>query len=212
MITLCWAAKGGSGTTVVAAALALSRATPTLLVDLGGDQPAVFGIPDSDGQGVLDWVVSPAPVDRIRRLEIEANSLISILPAGRRQPLVQLDDEARWRELADALARDERDVIVDIGTASPPADLYRVADHRWLVTRPCYLALRAALRFDRSPSGVVLITEPGRALHRSDVEATLGAPVVIELPSDPAVARAVDSGLLVARLPRLLQHELRAVA
>ena len=54
MITVCWAAKGGSGTTVFAAALALSRSAPTLLVDLDGDQPSVFGVPDASGPGLLD--------------------------------------------------------------------------------------------------------------------------------------------------------------
>lgn len=216
MITLCWAAKGGSGTTVVAAALALSRTTSTLLVDLDGDQPTVFGVPEPPHPGLLDWVASSAPVDRIRRLELEVNSLISILPAGsmpHRGPATAIaDDGPRWRALADALTRDGRHVIIDGGTAAPPAALYRVADHRWLVTRPCYLALRAAQRLGRPPSGIVLITEPGRALRRSDVEASVGAPVVLELPSDPAVARAVDTGLLVSRLPRLLRRELRAAA
>jgi hypothetical protein len=216
MITLCWAAKGGSGTSVVAAALALSRTTSTLLVDLDGDQPTVFGVPEPPGPGLLDWVVSTAPVDRIRRLEVEVTSLISILPTGSpsyRGPATAIaDDGPRWRALADVLTRDDRHVIVDVGTAAPPDALYRVADHRWLVTRPCYLALRSAQRLGRPPSGIVLITEPGRSLRRSDVEASIGAPVVLELPSDPAVARAVDTGLLVSRLPRLLRHELRAAA
>ena len=212
MITLCWAAKGGSGTTVFAAALALSRSAPTLLVDLDGDQPSVFGVPDASGPGLLDWVGSTATPDRIRRLEIPISAAISILPVGTRRVGAAADQDSRWRQLADELERDERHVIVDAGTAPPPVALYRAAHHRWLVTRPCYLALRSALRFDRPPSGIVLITEPGRALRRSDIEATLGAPVVVETPSDPAVARAVDSGLLVCRLPRLLQHELRAAA
>ena len=46
MITVCWAAKGGSGTTVVAAAMAIAAPTPTLLIDLAGDVPAVLGVPE----------------------------------------------------------------------------------------------------------------------------------------------------------------------
>ncbi len=43
-VTVCWAAKGGSGTTVVTATLALSCSTESLLVDLGGELPAMLGI------------------------------------------------------------------------------------------------------------------------------------------------------------------------
>ena len=49
---------------------------------------------------------------------------------------------------------------------------------------------------------MVLVTEPGRALGRADVERTVGAPVVAEVAVDPQVARAVDAGMLTSRLPR----------
>nr|MBA2279690.1 hypothetical protein [Acidimicrobiia bacterium] len=48
MLISCWSTKGGSGTTVVAAALALVFARTTgdaLLADLAGDQPAALGLP-----------------------------------------------------------------------------------------------------------------------------------------------------------------------
>jgi hypothetical protein len=44
------------------------------------------------------------------------------------------------------------------------------------------------------------------------VEAAVGAPVVATLTLDPAVARAIDAGLLAARLPRLIQRQLRDAA
>ncbi|MFZ2440837.1 MAG: hypothetical protein WAW51_00670, partial [Ilumatobacteraceae bacterium] len=58
---LCWSAKGGSGTTVVSAALALvlSHRRPALLVDLAGDAPAALGIAEPAGPGVADWLASP---------------------------------------------------------------------------------------------------------------------------------------------------------
>ena len=62
------------------------------------------------------------------------------------------------------------------------------------------------------PDGVVLVAEPGRALRVPDIERTLGVPVVATISHDPAVARAVDAGLLAARLPRVLQRELRGAA
>ena len=58
---LCWSAKGGSGTTVVSAALALvlSQQRPALLVDLAGDALAVLtlslliGTPALSGIGAI---------------------------------------------------------------------------------------------------------------------------------------------------------------
>jgi hypothetical protein len=62
------------------------------------------------------------------------------------------------------------------------------------------------------PSGVVLIDEPGRALRAGDVSASLGAPVVATVLLDPAIARAVDAGLLLARLPAGFRHAVRLAA
>ena len=49
---LCWSAKGGSGTTVIAAALALvlSQRGATTVVDLAGDLPAAWASPNPPGQ------------------------------------------------------------------------------------------------------------------------------------------------------------------
>ena len=68
MVTLCWAAKGGSGTTVVAAALALTSARHALLVDLDGELPAALGLPEPDRPGVVDWLSSDAPPDHLHDL------------------------------------------------------------------------------------------------------------------------------------------------
>ena len=66
-VTVCWAAKGGSGTTVVAATIALACPTDSLLVDLDGELPAVLGLPEPAGQGVADWLVVRCPARRPRR-------------------------------------------------------------------------------------------------------------------------------------------------
>ena len=47
----------------------------------------------------------------------------------------------------------------------------------------------------------MLVAEPGRALRVPDIERAIGVPVVATISHDPAVARAVDAGLLAARLP-----------
>lgn len=81
--------------------------------------------------------------------------------------------------------------------------------HNIMVVRPCYLALRRAVAMQDAvtPDQVILITEPGRALSSRDVERALGVSVTV-VEFDPSVARAVDAGLLAARLPRTLAHTL----
>jgi hypothetical protein len=209
MITLCWAAKGGSGTTVVAASIAITARRPTLLVDLAGDIPAALGLPEPDGPGVRDWLRSEAPASRIAALEIVAGGGLDVLASGTGGEV----PPERWRPLATWLASDSRRVVVDAGDATQvPAELLRVASQSLLVTRACYLALRAAMRAPIRPTGVVLVEEAGRALGHADIEAGLGVPVVATVLVDPAVARAVDAGLLAARLPNGFRRVLEAAA
>ena len=209
MISVCWAVKGGSGTTVVATAMAIAANAPTLLVDLAGDAPAVLGIPEPDGPGVLDWLSSEAPASRLSALETRIDGRATVLPRGQVAPVAP----QRWQELATWLRTERRNVVVDAGsTGEPPPAILRAADHALLVTRPCYLAMRAAVRSSARPTGVVLVDEPGRALRARDVETSLGVPVVATVLVDPAIARAVDSGLLLARLPIGFRHAMRMAA
>ena len=220
MVILCWAAKGGSGATVVAAALALTSGRSTLLVDLDGELPAALGIPEPDRPGIDDWLASDAPASHLSDLQIALDPHVDLLPFaqlrtdGRRAPKPARRDE-RWMELSGWLAerqRDGLDVVVDAGTGEPNAVLAAAVDCRLLVTRPCYLALRRASRAATTPTGVVVVDEPGHALSTRHVERAVGAPVVAVIDFDPAIARAVDSGLLATRLPRVVGRELRRVA
>ncbi len=209
MLTVCWAAKGGSGTTVVAAAIALSSAAPTVLVDLAGDLPLVLGV-DADGRpGVHDWLTSGAPADRLDRLAVPLGSTRTLVPRG--EAALPVDD-ARWAALGRALATRPDRVIVDAGTGDPPPALCAAADALLIVTRPCYVGLRRAIASTCRPTGVVLVDEPGHRLSADDVERSLGVPVVATVLLDPAIARAVDSGLLVSRLPRACTTQLGRVA
>ena len=209
MLTLCWAAKGGSGTTVVVAAIGLSIEPPVLLVDLDGDLPSVFGLPEPSLPGIHDWVLSDATPNRLIDLAIPVVAGVSLVWAGlARAPA----DAERWQALGAALGTHAETVVVDAGTGPPPVALLDAADRTLLVTRACYLALRRAVTLEVRPSGVVLVEEPGRALRARDVEAAIDAPVAATIALDPAVARAVDAGLLAARLPRLIQRELRNAA
>lgn len=206
---VCWAAKGGSGTTVVACALALASAVtrPTVLIDLAGDCPTALGLAEPSGPGVFDWLASSTATSAdLLRLAVPIRDQAQLIPRG-----TVGTARDKWRRLAESI--NGTDVtIVDCGTGVPPEALTEVAEQSLLVTRPCYLALRRAQHCTTRPTGVVLVTEPGRALGGTDVEQALGVPVVAEVHYDPAVARAVDAGLLAARLPRSLQLSLRSAA
>ncbi len=210
---LCWSAKGGSGTTVVAAALALvlSQRHPALLIDLGGDSPAALGIAEPHGPGIAEWFASPtADSAAISRLAVDATDALQLIPLGVAQ--LPTTHHPQWTRLVAALSPLDVSVVVDAGTGAPPAALVGAATHNLLITRPCYLSLRRAVAAAVQPTGIVLINEPGRALTARDVERSLNAPVVAEVQYDPAVARAVDAGLLASRLPRSLANSMKLAA
>ena len=217
MLIACWSPKGGSGTTVVSTALALvlSASTgPTLLADLAGDVPAALGLSRSDGPGLADWLTAgpDVPDDALARLEVGVGPRLRLLPRGAADP--EAAEPGRASALAAALAADRRSVVADCGRAAtgPGLVLAAGASVSLLVLRPCYLALRRAQAAPIRPSGVILITEEGRSLTRRDVEEVLGVPVRAEIPHEPAVARAVDAGLLTTRVPRNLERPLRRAA
>jgi hypothetical protein len=214
VLIACWSVKGGSGTTVVAAALALvvARSSPSgvLAVDLGGDVPAVLGLPEPAAPGVSDWLGADGdlPPDALGRLELDAAPGIRLLPRGG-GPLPSAGGE----RLAAALVG-SRPTVVDCGSGGDPVGLAVASSAALslLVLRPCYLALRRAVAAPVRPSGVVLVSEPGRSLGRRDVEDALGVPVRAEVGWDPVVARRVDAGLLGAKVPRSLERALRRAA
>jgi MinD superfamily P-loop ATPase len=220
MLIACWSAKGGSGTTVVATALALVLAENTdnadvVLVDLAGDVPAVLGLPEPDGPGITDWLVAGPEVgaEGLARLAVDAAPGVRVLPRGRGEihALVEggIDDE----RLVPALTSGAGLTVVDCGLVGTAPSLGRavatVASLSLLVTRPCYLALRRALAVPLRPSAAVVVDEAGRALHHDDVAAVLDVPVTARVPFDPSISRAVDAGLLAHRVPARLGRPLR---
>ena len=213
MLVACWSVKGGVGTTVVAASLALllaRRGPGAVLADLAGDAPAVLGLPEPDTPGLAGWLAAgdAVPADGLARLEVEASPSLGLLPRGP-GPLVP----GRAAVLASLLDRGLRPVVVDCGTAERvAAAVVGGAQRSILVIRPCYLALRRAMASPLRPSEVVVVREPGRALSSQDIESAVGAPVRVEIEADPAVARAVDAGLMAGRLPRSLERGLRHAA
>ncbi|MFL6205175.1 MAG: hypothetical protein ACJ739_07460 [Acidimicrobiales bacterium] len=215
MLLACWSSKGGAGTTVVAATLALvlgrTRADGALLADLAGDAPAALGLRDPESPGLAGWLRAgpDVPPDALHRLEVSAAEGLGLLHRGTGDLAPERADV-----LARLLAADGRAVVVDCGTEPSGASLTIAASatRSLLVTRPCFLALHRAISLPLRPSGIVLLNEPGRALGRTDVERTVGAPVVAEVAVDPQVSRAVDAGLLTARLPRSLARDVARAA
>ena len=200
MFIICRSPKGGVGTSVVAAAIALHSArsgTETLLVDLAGDQPDLLGV-EAPPFGVTDWLgETDVPLDGLTALEVDAAPHLRLLARG------AADAGDRLPVLAGMCAAARRTVVIDAGVAD---------DCHWaggraeeiVVVRACYLAVRRAGVLSSS-TRLVVIEEPGRALRAVDVAAAVGVPVWCRLTLDPAVARSVDAGLLRVRLPRSLR-------
>jgi hypothetical protein len=220
-----WSPKGGSGTSVLAAACALTLARSSRphsgsassgelfvrLADLEGDQPAVLGLPAEPSTGLADWLAAglEAPIDALDRLAIDVATGVTLVPRGSAPVMLAPPVAAECgAALAVALRDGPVPTIVDAGRADTPASraLLEVSDVAFVVVRPCYLALRRAVRsavLGRA-SGVVLVDEPQRALSAKDVSDVLDLPVVARIPWRATIARLVDSGALTRRVPEAL--------
>ena len=209
MLVALWSPKGGSGTSVLAAALALLSAGrgETRLVDLDGDQPAILGLPPlSSPATLLDWLAAgpSTPTEWLDDIAVPVVPGLSLLPGGR-------SSRASSPEAGAALAVALRDgglAFADVGSGADEIDggaraMIDVADMALTVLRPCYLALRRAVTDSRlrSSAAAILVEEPGRALDADDVAAVLGIPVIGRVPVRADIARAVDAGVLRDRLP-----------
>jgi len=208
-----WSPKGGSGTSVLAAAcaLVLGRRGGARLADLDGDQPALFGLGADPPTGLADWLAAgpEAPTDALERLTVEAASGVALVPRGApARPLAPVPAAEAGAALAVALRDGPVPTVVDLGGAQSPAAraVVEVADASVVVVRGCYLTLRRAVRATplAHAAGVLLVAEPGRSLGRREIADVLDRPVLAEVPVRAAIARAVDAGLLPTRLPDVL--------
>ena len=209
MFTILSSPKGGTGTSVVAASLAIvsSTSSPTLLVDLAGDQAAILGLPQPP-TGLSDWAngMTYREFDEIINL---CHDNLYLAPTGTFD-FETLNANA-WDKLLRALSLKHSEgcnIIVDLGRADIPIALRKIVDTCYLVTRPCYLALRRAVDLETAFSGVIVVNEPDRVLTSRDVESVLKLKCVAEIPYTSEISRRVDSGLLKSRLPMVLQSVL----
>jgi hypothetical protein len=202
IVIVCWSVKGGVGTTVVSCGLALQLATTAvvLLVDLGADVSGALGLPaESTGPAIGQHL----------GVEVPVSASLTLARASLASTAADVDAAIdAWTAVAPT-------VVVDAGRLDPTdrgaARLLARASNSLLVLRPCFLALRRAAAIAVRPSGVVLVDEKGRSITADDVRAVLGVPLVAIVPHDPAIARAVDAGVLAARVPRSLQRALAGV-
>ena len=185
VLVCCWSPKGGSGTSVFAAACALTlardgrRGAPRRSRRRSAADPrARRPIPPP---GCANGCRSASRRRSTRSIgwPCTAPHGLTLLPAGRAD-LADVPPEA-GAALGCRVARAPAPTIVDVGVPSDPAPLealLAVADANVVVVRGCYLALRRAVRMPPTAgaTGAVLVEESGRALGARDVADVLGVP------------------------------------
>ena len=192
-ITVLWAAKGGSGTTVTTAAAALHEVRDVVIVDLRGDMTDVLATP-WPAVGLDDWLLGE-PANPIDDLVVDVDPATRLLPTRSPIDLDQVSGEGVGL-LHRSMRGTSAIVLVDAGTGPPADALLEIADRNLMVTRPCYLALMKSVRSGLKPDGVVLVNEASRSLNPSSVEHCVSAPIVATIDVHPSIARSVDAGLL----------------
>lgn len=212
MLLALWSPKGGSGTSVLAAACAtvLARRGGCRLADLAGDQPAILGLGADPDTGLAEWLATgpDAPVDALDRLAVEIAPGLALVPPGTHRVLAPTAAAEAGSALGAALRGGGLPCVVDAGRADLPAArmVVEVADASVIVVRGCYLTLRRAVHSPLTPrtTGIAFVDEPGRALGATEARDVLDRPVLARVPVRPAIARAVDAGVIAVRPPDAL--------
>lgn len=206
MIITCWSPKAGSGTSVVAAAIAGLTARSgrrTFLIDLGGDSAAILGLP-TPTMGISD-VVDGDGAHSLLDIAVTVSDNLDLVSPG----LGQLPQPhvGRWSRIESQLVDMSASgalVVIDAGVETYPDWVKRISDRVHLVIRPCYVALKRAVEHKRSDElgdGVIVVSESDRALTARDVTLVLNLPIVAEVPVHADISRRVDAGLLNSHIP-----------
>jgi len=184
--------KGGAGTSVTAAALAIILAdtyNPTTIVaaslaDLA-EMGSIFGTPI--GAGAV--AIHPRPGVRV---------ILGSSPCVPVTGHVIVDAGTEHRSILDPAP-----TWADVKRTA--FDTWATCEHRIIVARAEYLTLSRIVTTNAADTatGVYAVTAPGGALGVSEVEAVTGLPVVSRIDIDGTIARAVDAGVFAERLPHL---------
>jgi CobQ/CobB/MinD/ParA nucleotide binding domain len=197
------ATKGGQGLTTITAALGVLQAQAghrTLLIDTGGDLPAILGKPEPLSVGLADYLIDPNIT--LDDITVNIGENLDIVTRGT-GPIAFTT--YTYGLLTGGLG-DYDAIIIDARTCADEWNQH--ADRDVLVTRPCYLAVRRAIHLPQRPTEVVFMTEPGRALSAHDIEVVLGVPIAATVPVDIDTARIIDAGILANRMPQQMARAL----
>lgn len=161
--------KPGTGTSTVAALIALSSGVKTLIVDQSQSQ---------DIDALLGLASSHEPVQQVTGLVdlVITDSIGVAFPSD--YDLIVIDRGT-------AQQGQTRSVLID-------------GAENYLVTRKCYLSLRKANKLVQH-DGVIIVDEEGRALTNKDVKSVLQTPIVGVVAYSAPLTRSIDSGLLPSR-------------
>jgi Mrp family chromosome partitioning ATPase len=230
MVITMWSVKGGSGVstlcTVVAAALNGSSPESALLVDMGdgdlrgmlsGDSPGVqtHVVGAESGTGFCDWVVADETLDPSALQRLISTHPTPLLTGGNSNELFAHQQLNRLTEGLDWLATQYAHVVIDAGSpgsslrTSTSTTTINAAALSVLVLRPCLLSLRKAVASTLPATAAVLLGQPGSTLRASDIESSLGIPVVATIPFSPPVNRATESSRLFSHPPRAIKRSIR---
>lgn len=207
MLMVLSSVRGGVGTSVVSAAIAVLAARDqsrlTYLVDLTGDHTDIFGLAHVE-TGLDDWTTQADR--RLTDLALEINPKLRLVPSR-----VALDATVSLDGLVTALEqlRHDAHIVIDAGRLDLTDSLRELRPTHFLVIRPCYLALRATVSSSRTWDGLVIVRPPDRVLTTRDVVNVTGLPAIAEVDMSADVARAVDAGVFGSRLPAALERSLR---
>lgn len=210
MIITLHSMKGGSGVSTTAALTALAARKnidqPVTLVDLCGDQHAIFGRPPA--AGIAEWAARGLPPEDLDSTLDDAASGVHLLGRGA-GPLPPRGRQAA--EVVDGLLvwmATRGTVVVDAGNLHPGWDsasgpgydlrcqLSAASDHTMVVVRRCYLAARRAPSMPHRASRMIVVDEGGDRMTPDEIGQFTGVPLAATVPVDATTARAVDSGLI----------------
>ena len=192
MLVAFWSPKGGSGTSVLAAACAvvLARHGGVRLADLDGDQPAIFGLGTDPETGLADWLATgpEAPPDALDRLAVDAAPGVALMPAGRRRRPAGAGRRGRGgRGARGRAARRPRPVHRRRGLGRharrPRAASRSPTSRSWSCGAATSLCGgRCVRRSLARAAGIAFVEEAGRSLGATELRDVLGRPVLAKVP------------------------------